>query len=176
MRGYISEITMRGDGSKRDVKFTKAIKNAEFSRTTASAERVCAGLRFTVNSPFNPSEVPCTDFRVEPRPDGGFAISCESAIFERVETSHHAGMIINARICRSENAIGALARAITIEEQEANHPWKFHVIVEDVKTTFRADLEPLREHNDPKPYGAHTLEEAEFCAHVFEQDCLSKYS
>lgn len=84
--------------------------------------------------------------------------------------------VINTRKCRSENKARALARTITIEEQEAGSPWKFHVIVEDVKTTFRDNLDPLREHDEPNRYGAQTLKDAEICAGVFEQDGLSRYS
>jgi hypothetical protein len=67
-------------------------------------------------------------------------------------------------------------RIITIEEQAADSPWKFHVVVDDVKTTFRPSLGPLSEHDEPKRYGAHTLKDAECCAKVFEQDGLSRYS
>ena len=70
-------------------------------------------------------------------------------------------MAISTRTCRSESARKALGRIITIEEQAADSPWKFHVVVDDVKTTFRPGLDPLREHDEAKRYGAHTLEDAE---------------
>jgi hypothetical protein len=81
MRLYIHKITKHAEELKPDTyDFTNSIEGAWFWTTLESAERAQhffsheSGI--TINPPFGGS-APCTDFRVEPRPQGGFAISCE---------------------------------------------------------------------------------------------------
>jgi hypothetical protein len=81
MRLYIHKITKHGEEFKPDIyDFTKSIEGAWFWTTPESAERAQHFFSheggITIRPPFGPSAA-CTDFRVEPRPQGGFAVSCE---------------------------------------------------------------------------------------------------
>jgi hypothetical protein len=82
MRLYIRTITH--ENNRDSYVFTKMIEGGWNWNTYQDAESY---LRWTVacgeticHSPFTKVSGVCSDFRVEPRPQGGFAISCESNI------------------------------------------------------------------------------------------------
>ena len=77
MRLYISNVTNGVRCPTYD--FAKPIEAAMFWNTREWVTRVCDAISsdgITINPPFANS-APCTDFRIEPRPQGGFVISCE---------------------------------------------------------------------------------------------------
>jgi hypothetical protein len=77
MRLYIYKIT-RGDKCPI-YHFTRTIETAWFWDTRERVDEVCRATShdgITIEPTLGMS-TPCTDFRVEPRPQGGFAISCE---------------------------------------------------------------------------------------------------
>ena len=82
MRLYICTIIIESNRDK--YVYTPEIKDSHswnteqeaqnyLRRPVESGETIC-------HSPFTKVSGVCTDFRVEPRPQGGFAISCESNI------------------------------------------------------------------------------------------------
>jgi hypothetical protein len=78
MRLYIHRIVPDVEQHKPTTfAFIKAIEVAWFWKTREAAERalrIWQGI--LVQLPLGPA-VACTDFRIEPRPQGGFVISCE---------------------------------------------------------------------------------------------------
>jgi len=80
MRLYIDKITSHADEQKPDTyDFTKSIKGAWQWTTQGQAEqaqRLFEDIGIVIYPPLG-GNAPCTDFRVETRPEGGFAISCE---------------------------------------------------------------------------------------------------
>jgi hypothetical protein len=82
MRLYIGTITH--ENNRDSYVFTEDINKAFPWETDQKAESY---LRWTIacggticHSPFTKVSGVCSDFRVEPRPQGGFTISCESDI------------------------------------------------------------------------------------------------
>jgi len=81
MRLYIHTTTKNVDQREPTYTLTKAIEGAWHWTTLESADRICrflsqTGITINVQNGFGDS-VYCTDYRVESRPQGGFAISCE---------------------------------------------------------------------------------------------------
>lgn len=81
MRLYIYKITQCAEEQKPfTYDFTKTIESAWVWTTREQAERTRRSIEetggITVSIPFQPG-VSCTDFRVEAKPQGGFAMSCE---------------------------------------------------------------------------------------------------
>jgi hypothetical protein len=80
MRLYIYEITSHADEQKPDTyDFTTSIAGAWHWATQGQAEqarRLFEDIGIIIHPSLGAS-APCTDFRVERRPEGGFAISCE---------------------------------------------------------------------------------------------------
>lgn len=83
MRLYIYKITKNADELKPDTfAFKMSMENAWFWTTRESADRawrLFSGIGgINVKSPHEIGRTaPCTDFFIEPRPEGGFVISCE---------------------------------------------------------------------------------------------------
>jgi hypothetical protein len=84
MRRYIHQITNRAHENKPTYDFTKSIEGAWHWTTRESVESdlhviSIANGGITVESPDGIGKSsPCTDFRIESRPQGGFAISCDN--------------------------------------------------------------------------------------------------
>lgn len=83
MRLYVHAVT---NGVERPTyTFAPLIKQAR-EYTKALADCVCQDFLArggpAVVGPYGRS-VLCTDFRIEPHPDGGFAISCENPLFTK---------------------------------------------------------------------------------------------
>lgn len=82
MRRYICTITR--ENNHDNYVYTKTIEDAHHWETEKLAEDY---LRFVLASgetifhpPFSKVGGVCTDFRIEPQPQGGFAISCEQPL------------------------------------------------------------------------------------------------
>jgi len=80
MRLYISKITKHTDERKPDTyDFAKFIEGALWWPTKEAAQRnydLHCLIEIRVELPTG-QRVPCTDFGIEPRPAGGFVLSCE---------------------------------------------------------------------------------------------------
>lgn len=78
MRLYIHKIVQHVETRKPTTfEFRKAIEIAWFWKTREAAERALLIWKgISVQGPFGRMS-DCTDFRIEPRPRGGFVISCE---------------------------------------------------------------------------------------------------
>jgi len=81
MRLYIYKITSYADDEQKPdtYDFVKSIKGALHWATQGQAEqvrRLFEDSGIIIYPPLG-GNAPCTDFRVETRPEGGFAISCE---------------------------------------------------------------------------------------------------
>lgn len=78
MRLYIRK---RSNGPRcPEYEFAKSIEAAQFWESSERVDRVCVLIShegITITQPFQGGVRPCTDFRVESRPQGGFSISCE---------------------------------------------------------------------------------------------------
>jgi hypothetical protein len=82
MRLYISRITSSPGRPTFD--FKKPIAAGMFWETRELVRRVCdliAHQGIDIRHPYRGGQWPCTDFRTEPHPEGGFAISCEMPEF-----------------------------------------------------------------------------------------------
>jgi hypothetical protein len=83
-RHYIKTINHENDHDTYE--FTQSIEGAWHWETKGEAERNCCAIveRGGITADASPAGIPtrgfCTDFRVESRPQGGFAISCEPNI------------------------------------------------------------------------------------------------
>jgi hypothetical protein len=82
VRLYIYKITKHEETQKPDTyDFTKSIDGAWHWLTREPADLACSYLSeggITIEVPYSlGNNAPCTEFRVEQRPQGGFAISCE---------------------------------------------------------------------------------------------------
>jgi hypothetical protein len=77
MRLYIQQVTQHSQGKEPTTfRLAESIDNAWFWRTQEDAERALSvwnGIKTTKDG------TECSDVKVEPRPNGGFVISCESA-------------------------------------------------------------------------------------------------
>jgi len=78
VRAYIGKITERKH-KQALYDFKESVEGAWFWTTKEEAESVRQFLSEVGIKVYLPSGncAPCTDFCVEPRPEGGFAISCE---------------------------------------------------------------------------------------------------
>jgi hypothetical protein len=79
MNAYIARVTER-PLQKTIYDFGKAIETAWFWDEKGEADEVCLALSqwgIITQRSFGGGMSHCSDFRVVPRPQGGFAISCE---------------------------------------------------------------------------------------------------
>lgn len=63
-----------------EYEFVRGSEAALFWNSKSQVEQVCRFIAedgITAAQPFSPLRQPCSDFQVETRPLGGFAISCE---------------------------------------------------------------------------------------------------
>jgi len=78
MRYYIHDVT---HGVVRPTYTFAPLITESQARTKALADCVCQD--FSARGGPTVRSVPCADFRVEPHPKGGFAISCENPLFTK---------------------------------------------------------------------------------------------
>ena len=78
MRAYIANVT---NGPTRPIyDFARPIGAGMFWETREQVGRVCEHIAqqgIDIQHPYRGGQWPCSDFQVEPHPQGGFAISCE---------------------------------------------------------------------------------------------------
>jgi hypothetical protein len=82
MRLYISRITNSPGCPTLD--FKKPVAAGMFWETRELVCSVCDLIAYqgiNIRHPYRGGQWPCTDFRIEPHPVGGFAISCEMPEF-----------------------------------------------------------------------------------------------
>jgi hypothetical protein len=68
-----------------EYEFVRGSEAALFWNSRTWVEQVCRVIvqeGITIARPFSPERQPCSDFRAEPRPLGGFVISCDVPVLE----------------------------------------------------------------------------------------------